>query len=29
MDQIPEWNEDTGNSNTYSDISQKEIFNEK
>jgi len=27
MDQTPEWNEDTGNSNTYSDISEKDIFN--
>ena len=26
MDQIPEWNEDTGNSKTYSDISEKSIF---
>ncbi len=29
MDQIPEINEDTGNSKTYSDISNKPIFNKK
>ena len=28
MDQIPEFNEDTGNSNTYSDLSNKKIFNQ-
>lgn len=29
MDQIPDWNEDTGNHTTYSDLSSKTIFRKK
>ena len=29
MDQVPEWNEDTGNHTTYSDLSAKTIFRNK